>query len=138
MHVEATPDRVFAMYTDPARVPEWRPTIREIADVTGPMGEAGTRFTTRYRGRMPDGHGTVVASDPPRAHAIAGQGAVRYEARLTLAPEASGSRLRFDLAVRLPGGPVGRLAGALLLRRRVELATTEEFTRLKALAEAGV
>ncbi len=137
MHVEAAPERIFAIYADPARVPEWRPAIREIAQVTGGMDEPGTRFTTRYRGRMPDGHGTVAASDPPRTHVITGQGAVRYEARLTLTREDSGTRLRFDLSVGLPGGPVGRLAGALLLRRRVELQTTEEFTRLKALAEAG-
>jgi uncharacterized protein YndB with AHSA1/START domain len=134
--VAASPERVFAIYADPDRVPEWRPSIREVAEVTGPMSEVGTRFTTRYRGRAPDSQGTVVASDPPRLHALAGGGTVSYETRLELAPEGTGSRLRFDLSVRLPGGPVGRLAGELLLRRRIERETTLDLTRLKELAEA--
>ncbi len=135
--VAAVPERVFDLYTDPDRVPEWRPAIAEIADRTGPMQAVGTTFTTRYRGRTPDSRGTVTASERPVRHVLEGAGAVRYVARLALAPHAEGTLLRFALTVRLPGGPLGRLARRLVVRRKVERDVAQELDRLARLAAGG-
>ena len=132
--ISAAPDRVFDLYTDADRVPEWRPSIAEIADRSGSMQQVGTTFRTRYRGRSPDGHGKVIESVRPHRHVLAGAGAVDYEARLTLEPVAEGTRLHFDLLIRIPGGPLGRVLERVWLRRKVEREVSGEFARLSKLA----
>ena len=133
--IDAPPERVFSILVDPDRVPEWRPSIERIAERSGPIDRPGTTFVTRYRGRTPDSHGTVLESEPPRLHVLAGHGAVEYNARVALEPEGAGTRLRFDLTVRIPGGPLGRLAERAFLARKVERDSGAEFDRLKELAE---
>ena len=54
-----TPERVFALYVDAARVPEWRRSIRAI-DADGSLAREGTTYTRRYRGLRPPSHGRVV------------------------------------------------------------------------------
>ncbi len=135
--MDAPPERVFAIYTNPDLVPRWRPAIAAITDVSGPMERVGTTFVTRYRGRAPKSRGQVVESRPPYRHTIAGRGAVGYRADVRLAGTAEATELTFELEVHAPGGPLGRVAERLFIARKVERETQTEFARLKALVEAG-
>jgi uncharacterized membrane protein len=62
-------------------------------------------------------------------------GALAYRAEVRLAEDAGATTLTFDLQVRTPGGPLGRLAERLLLAGRIERDTRDELARLKAIVE---
>ena len=133
--VAAPAERVFDLYVNPDRVPEWRPSVKDISNRSGPMDAPGSTFTTRYRNATPDSHGVVVQSKRPRNHVLAGRGIVRYEARIDLEPVGSGTRLRFHLCVVTPGGHLGCLIERVVLRRKLEEETCREFARFRQLAE---
>ena len=134
-HIDAPPERVFALLAVPARVPEWRTSVREIANVTGPLDEAGTRFVTRLKGRMPAAPGEVARADPPRLLELrGGGGGFRYEAVARLEPVGGGTEITFENAYRLRGGPVGRIVDQIMAGR-IEREMQADFARLKALAE---
>ncbi len=133
--IRAPIERVFSIVADPSLLPRWRPAVAEVAEVSGPMDRVGTTFVTRYRGRLPDSRGTVVACDPPRSQVLEGRGAAAYRAALTLAPHEEGTALTFELDARMPGGLLGRALERAFVGRKVARETDADFQRLKALAE---
>ena len=48
IHVDAPRQRVFALWTDLDRMREWVGGVTRVTDVTGPVEQAGTRYTVRF------------------------------------------------------------------------------------------
>ena len=47
-HVAAPADRVFDLWTDVDRFKEWIGGVTGVTDVSGPLDEAGTRYTVLF------------------------------------------------------------------------------------------
>jgi uncharacterized protein YndB with AHSA1/START domain len=51
VRIEAPPEDVFDLYTNLERMHEWTGGVTGVADVSGPIGQAGTTYTVLF-GRM--------------------------------------------------------------------------------------
>jgi hypothetical protein len=43
-HIDASPDRAFALALDAARIPEWNSSVIEVKDITGSMDQLGSSY----------------------------------------------------------------------------------------------
>ena len=107
--IDASPDEVFRGFTDPELLADWMDAAAVTA-ATGPLGDAGTRYTLVIRG--PWRFWTeVLRSEPGRAYEIGGTGPLgaRYRMLATLSarPDA-GTDLDLAMEWTVPLGPIGR------------------------------
>jgi uncharacterized protein YndB with AHSA1/START domain len=128
----APPEQVFAAYTDASRLNEWQPGVRGVAEKTGRLDQAGTRYVVDQPG--PRLSIEVLSVDPPQLHRQLESyrwyqwvGTARFE-------PLQGSRTRFsyEYAPRLGG------FGWLLWPAMMVMALffmRSEFDQLKAVAE---
>jgi uncharacterized protein YndB with AHSA1/START domain len=99
IHIEAPPDRVWALVSDILLMPELSSELQEVAWLDGVTGPAvGHRFTGRSAHQAMgewDTVSTVVECDPPRrfAWAVGDPGHPSATWRFTLRPEGTGTML---------------------------------------------
>ena len=128
--IGAPPERVFAGFTDPSIVADWM-DLKGIADATGPLDVAGTRYTMVVRGpwrfRV-----QVLRSESPRLHDASGRGPLgasyRMVARLT--GSADVTDLELDTEYTLPFGAVGRWIDRRWLENSPRTVANRELDRL--------
>ena len=133
------PQEVFEYVADPARLPEWQPSVVEA--VADPPGLLQVGMTGREVRRVPGGRRTfrweVTESDPGRRWGLRGiDGPVRAHVTVTLAPVRGGAGTHVDYAIWFEGHGIGKLirllaqqgarkdvpASLALLKQRLELA----------------
>jgi carbon monoxide dehydrogenase subunit G len=136
--IDAAPDVLFDVVTDPTRLEDWV-TIHDDL-VEAPPGElqVGSELTQQLRlaGRCFTVHWTVVESDRPRRVVWKGRGPIHSQASVTyeLEPNGDGTRFSYTNDYHLPGGPIGKMAGPLVARvTKKELEASLE--RLRKLVE---
>ena len=141
IHVDASPEVVFDILSDPVRGPEWQTMLGELGDVSGRPGGIGSSFTGIYRvaGRRLESRFVVTASERPTLFQLAGTtrgGWTRWTTLLE--PMGPGCEVRVSLEYELPGeivgGPLGMLTGT---RLQTELDRTYDNLRTLAETEAG-
>jgi uncharacterized protein YndB with AHSA1/START domain len=136
--VDAPPERVWEVVSDPRNLPKWD---RHIVDVEGvPPGglEKGIRYTTTLR--FMGFHGVIDAEvldvDPPRSSTIRLSGFMEATVRTRVKSVGSGrSELRHDVEYGFRGGPLGMIAekglrmsgGPSLMLRRGALAQKRQI-----------
>jgi uncharacterized membrane protein len=134
--INAPPEIVFELYTDPRRAREWLSGVREVR-TTGPTDQPGSRAVITYRWpfkmaaevlqvealnlhvqRLKELLGLVTCTTTARFRQVDG-----------------GTELHLAMRYRVAGGPLGRLFDRLV---GDEMVTTvrRDLARLKALAEA--
>jgi hypothetical protein len=92
VHIAATPDHVFGLWTDLDRAHEWIGGVTGISDVSGPTDRAGTRYTVWF-GRM-SSPTEILEAERPRLFATRfGNRLLRGENRATFEPEGDGTLL---------------------------------------------
>lgn len=138
VEIDATPERVWAVVSDPRNLPHWDKHIVEVVGVPpGGLAE-GTMYTTvmkfmAVRARVA---AEVLKWDPPHVSSIRLTGLV--DATVTTTVEALDdhrSRLRHEVSYRFRGGPLGKVAarsmklvgGAQFALRRGALAQKREI-----------
>ncbi|MFA9429207.1 SRPBCC family protein [Egicoccus sp. AB-alg2] len=117
-HVDAPPERVWAVLTDLERSPEVIGAIQSVEVHTGPGFEVGTRWTeTRtMMGRTASETMEVTAVDPGRSYVVeADSGGTHYRSEFRLAPDGDGTALTMTFDGQ-PSGLGGRVAAATLGR----------------------
>jgi uncharacterized protein YndB with AHSA1/START domain len=92
IHVEAPPERVFALWTDLDRMKEWTGGITRVTDLTGPVDQAGTRYVTWF-GSMASPTEVLEAERPRYFRTRFGNRLLRGENATTFEPEGSGTRM---------------------------------------------
>jgi uncharacterized protein YndB with AHSA1/START domain len=125
------PEEVFAFLADGTNDPQWRPAVADVAH------ESGTGLGARYRQGMKGPMGRRVPADfevtehePPRALAFqVTAGPVRPRGRYDLAPEGSGTRVRFHLECELSGPK------KLMMSRPVQKSMDGEVRNLERLKQ---
>jgi uncharacterized protein YndB with AHSA1/START domain len=117
--VEAPPEAVWEVISDPRNLPHWNRHITKVEGVPADGLQLGTRYMTemRFLAFRTDVQGEVLEWDPPRFSVIHLSGLL--DATVTsVVEELSGSRslLEHTIAYRFRGGPLGELAARSLSR----------------------
>ena len=92
VHIEATPEVVFDLFTDLDRMHEWVGGVTRITDVSGPLGEAGSSYTVWF-GRMRSPTEVLEAERARLYKSRFGHFVLRGEMEATFAPEGDGTTM---------------------------------------------
>lgn len=92
IHIDAPPEHVFALWTDLDRAPEWIGGLIGYTDVTGPVDQAGTRYTALF-GPMRSPTEVLEVERPRFIRTRFGTWLLRGETTATFEPEGGGTRL---------------------------------------------
>lgn len=116
----ASPEDVYDVITDPARLEDWVTIHDDLIDAPPAPLEAGAELTQRLKlaGRCFTVHWTVVESDRPTRVVWEGRGPARSRAGVTyeLRAQDGGSDFYYSNEYHLPGGPLGKAAGPIVAR----------------------
>jgi len=133
--VAAPIERVYAAYVDPDLMPKWL-ELRAVADLKGPLDQAGTLFTQVFRGPWRF-RTEVVRANPPTIHEMAGRAPLgtTYRWLARFAPEGDGTRVTLETSSRV-FGPLDPLAERLFAASG-ESAARRHLATLATLVEAA-
>jgi len=109
IRIAASPEQVFALYTNLDRMHEWTGGVTRVVDISGPVDHAGTTYTVVFgRMRSPT---TVLAAERPRFFKTRfGNAALRGTAEATFAAEGEGTRMTQEFRTEgMVAGVLGRL-----------------------------
>jgi hypothetical protein len=123
--VDAPPDRVWEIVTDPMLGGRWNPNVVAVSEFTGMPIEQGTTWkqVVRILGRPTPMRATVTECRPPHAGVVSFVGPGSPRVTTTVVPEGKGSRLSQVMEIKEPGGLGGvafRLAGHTIHRELCE------------------
>jgi uncharacterized protein YndB with AHSA1/START domain len=92
IHIKATPERVFDLWTDLDRMKEWIGGVTGVTDVTGPLDVAGTRYTVWF-GRMASPTEVLAVERPRHFKTRFGNRLLRGTNEATFQADGTGTRL---------------------------------------------
>jgi uncharacterized protein YndB with AHSA1/START domain len=92
VHIAASPEAVFDLWTDLDRLHEWTGGVTRVTDVSGPSDEAGTTYTVWF-GRMRSPTSVLDAERPHRIRTRFGNSVLRGETEAVFEPEGDGTSL---------------------------------------------
>jgi NAD(P)-dependent dehydrogenase (short-subunit alcohol dehydrogenase family)/uncharacterized protein YndB with AHSA1/START domain len=137
VHIDATPEEVFAVLSDPECYPEWVVGAAGIRDQDEEFPAVGTRFHHKV-GSWPVGlkdHTEVVEVEPPRRLVLKAKARPLGTAtiKLDLEESAGGTELRME---EVPGDRLtSLLAGNPVADTALRVRNAEALSRLKRLVE---
>jgi uncharacterized protein YndB with AHSA1/START domain len=116
--LDAPPDRVWEVVMDPSQLERWVTTHDSYEGTAAAPLEAGDEFTQTLRlaGKAFDVRWRVVEADAPRLARWTGDGPGGSTAQVVyrLAGEDGATRFEYSNEFAVPGGLLGKAAGALL------------------------
>jgi uncharacterized membrane protein len=136
----AAPAReLYEVIMDPQRLADWVTIHNALEQAPSGSLQQGSKLTQclKLAGRPFRVHWTVVQNEPCRRVVWAGKGPVRSKASVTYEFEEDGGVTHFSYSneYKLPGGPLGGMAGSVLKRVTAgELETS--LQKLKQLVES--
>ena len=140
IRIGAPPERVWQVVMDPHRLADWVTIHRHVEGVP-PQLKRGSTFeqTLNLRGAHLHVAWTVVDVDPPRRAVWEGQGPAHSRASIVyeLQPDGENATL-FDYPneFKPPGGPLGAVAGRVLVGGLSQREAQRSLQRLKQLVES--
>ena len=126
----------MALLSDAARWPEWYPGMTQI-EVAAPFPEPGGRvaFKVRSAGLSMAISETVLEYEPGGLQVLEMEGMLSGRARWELVAEGGGTRLTTTFDYALPGGVLGRIVDAAIVRRLNAKSLADGLANFKALVE---
>jgi hypothetical protein len=108
--IDAGPDAVLDVLTDPDAIGRWAPLPFDVEDLDTPRLITGSRarVTGRLAGRCVDFDVEVYEAEPGRLTLVA-TGPIELDVAYDLAPAGAGSEVRASVCVRRGKGLTGRL-----------------------------
>ena len=91
-HVDAPPERVFDLWIDLDRAPEWISGLTKITDRTGPLDQKGARYTAWF-GSMKSPTEVLDVMRPRFIRTSLGSAVLRGETEATFEPDGNGTRI---------------------------------------------
>ncbi len=136
VQINASPQETMAHLSDASRWPDWYPGMTQI-DITAPFPETGGKvaFKVKSAGMSMPITETVLDYKPDSLQLLQMEGMLSGRARWELTPEGDGTRLTTTFDYALPGGVLGKLADALIVKRLNGKSIEEGLANLKALVE---
>jgi uncharacterized protein YndB with AHSA1/START domain len=140
IEIEAPPERVWEVVLDPRRLGDWVTIHRKLGDDTPARLRRGSTFeqTLNLRGAHLHVEWTVAELEPPLRAAWHGRGPAHSHASIVyeLAPTpGGGTRFTYTNEFKPPGGPLGAVAGRMLVGGLSHREAQRSLERLKALLE---
>lgn len=140
IEIDAPPQRVWDVVMDPNRLADWV-TIHRRVDRVPPHLRRGSTFeqTLNLRGAPLHVVWTVVDVDPPRRAVWEGQGPAHSRASIVyeLRPDGeNGTVFDYTNEFKPPGGPLGAVAGRVLVGGLSQREAQRSLQRLKQLVES--
>lgn len=140
IEIDAAPDRVWEVVMDPRRLGDWVTIHRRVGEVPAQLRRGSTfEQTLNLRGAPLHVMWRVVDVDPPRRAQWEGQGPAHSRASIVYELRSDGkSGTIFDYTneFRPPGGPLGAVAGRVLVGGLSQREAQRSLQRLKALIES--
>jgi carbon monoxide dehydrogenase subunit G len=136
VQVKASPQETMALLADASRWPDWYPGMTEI-NVATPFPEKGGKvaFKVKSAGMSMPITETVLDYQPDKLQLFQMEGMLSGRACWELTPEGDGTRLTTTFDYALPGGALGKVADALMVRRMNDKSLEEALNNFKALVE---
>jgi uncharacterized protein YndB with AHSA1/START domain len=140
IEIAAPPARVWEVVMDPRRLGDWVTIHRRVGEIPAQLRRGSTfEQTLNLRGAPLHVAWTVVDVDPPRRAEWEGQGPAHSRASIVYELRSDGkSGTIFDYTneFRPPGGPLGAVAGRVLVGGLSQREAQRSLQRLKALIES--
>jgi carbon monoxide dehydrogenase subunit G len=136
IRVGASQREIMALLSDASRWPDWYPGMTEI-DIAPPFPEQGGKVVFKVKSPVMSMSitETVLDYQPERLQLLQMEGMLSGRARWELTPEGDGTRLTTTFDYTLPGGVLGKLGDALIVRRMNAKSLEEALRNFKALVE---
>ncbi len=136
VEIKASPQETMALLSDASRWPDWYPGMTEI-DIAAPFPEAGGKvaFKVKSAGMSMPITETVLDYQPDKLQLLQMEGMLSGRARWELTPEGDRTRLTTTFDYALPGGVLGKLADALIVKRMNGNSLEQALNNFKALVE---
>lgn len=136
VQIKASPAQTMSLLSDASRWPDWYPGMAHI-DITAPFPEAGGKvaFRVKSAGVSMTITETVLEYQPDKLQLLQMEGMLSGRARWELTPEGDGTCLTTTFDYVLPGGALGKLADALIVKRMNGKSLEDGLNNLKALVE---
>ncbi len=140
IEIGAPPARVWEVVMDPRRLADWVTIHRRVGETPRQLTRGSTfEQTLNLRGAPLHVMWTVVDVDPPRRAEWEGRGPAHSRASIVyeLRPDGeSGTIFDYTNEFRPPGGPLGAVAGRVLVGGLSQREAQRSLQRLKALIES--
>jgi uncharacterized protein YndB with AHSA1/START domain len=136
VQVKASPGETMALLSDASRWPDWYPGMSEL-NIDAPFPEEGGKvaFKVKSAGVSIPITETVIDYQPGKLQVFQMEGTLRGRARWEVTPEGDGTRVTTTFDYALPGGVIGRLADALMVKRMNGKSLEQGLDNFKALVE---
>jgi uncharacterized protein YndB with AHSA1/START domain len=138
IQLAASPERVYELVMDPARLEDWVTIHHRLEDAPDGKLEQGSKLTQwlKLAGQKFRVRWTVVENEPCEHVVWEGSGPVASRAKVEydFAREDHGTRFTYLNEYHLPGGPLGTLAGKTVSRLTAS-ALDGSLQRLRSLVE---
>lgn len=138
-HVEAPIERVFDLFLDIKRWPEFMPGGVEIKEVTGPLDQVGTRIreASKFMGRTAESWDEIVEIERPHMVKMRMEGSgFKGTGTWRLTPTATGTDVVVESDYELPAGFLGIVADRLFIEKAMERQMRHAGENMKAILEA--
>lgn len=137
IQINASPKAVMDLLSDASLWPRWYPGMTSI-DITAPFPEVGGKvvFKVKSAGLTMPISETVVDYQPGKLHLLEMEGMLRGRARWEVTSEGAASLLTTTFDYSLPGGVIGRVADAALVKRLNAKSLQQGLQNFKGLVEA--
>ena len=136
IQIKASPQVTMEHLSDASRWPDWYPGMTGI-DITAPFPEKGGKvaFKVKSAGLSMAINETVLEYQTDRLQLLQMEGMLKGQARWELTPEGDATRLSTTFDYTLPGGVLGKLADALMVKRMNAKSLEQALHNFKALVE---
>jgi hypothetical protein len=136
VQINASPEATMVLLSDASRWPDWYPGMTKI-DITAPFPEEGGKvaFKVKSAGMSMPITETVLDYQPGKLQLLQMDGMLSGRARWELTREGQGTRLTTTFDYTLPGGVLGKIADALIVRRLNAKSLEDALNNFKALVE---
>ena len=132
-HVMAPRERVFELWIDLDRLPEWIGGLTKITDRSGPVDQKGARYTAWF-GSMKSPTEVLDVERPRFIRTRFGNAVLRGESEATFEPEDGGTRIAQVLRTQ---GVISAIAGWIFSKGSWKGSFAGELETFRKLAERG-
>jgi carbon monoxide dehydrogenase subunit G len=134
VQIKASPQETMALLSDASRWPDWYPGMTEI-DIAAPFPDEGGKvvFKVKSAGVSMSITETVLEYESDRLQLLRMDGMLSGSARWELTAEGGETLLTTTFDYALPGGPVGKIADALIVKRMNAKSLEEALNNFRAL-----